>query len=495
MSKYQWLVKTTVKGTLWIYGTYIVGKGLVFVSTIILARILAPDDFGLLALGLTTINYLDALSDLGVGEAYIYRQENFEKTANNAFGISVGTGILLSVLAFLAAPYVGDFYREPRVVPLVQVLAIKFLFSSLGSIHGAMLKKEMDFRRRFFPEITRAFVKGGVSIFMAWQGFGVWSLVWGQLSGEATSTLIYWWVTKWKPRFAFDLHIAKGLLGYGSQMILVGLLGIIHNNMDYLIIGRRMDAEALGFYTMAFRLPELVVINICYIVSRALFPAYAKIQDDPEALREGFLATLRYITLITIPAGVGIFLISPEFVELFYTDQWLPAVPAMQVLALSASIYSLSFNAGDIYKATGRPHILIWLSLVYFPITIPILWYAAGISFYHVALGFLIINIIQVMIKLVIISRVISLRLSSIVGAIRPSLLSSGVMFLGAYSLRGIIDPLPLIIQILILVVCGIVLFAGALYLLDRHLLFDALSFLKSKDTDEESQPPEASID
>lgn len=480
MSQFQRLAKTTARGTLWIYAALIIGKGLVFVSTIILARLLAPEDFGLLALGLITINYLDALKDLGVGDALIYKQEDPERAANNAFVVSVGMGTLLSLIAFLAAPLVGVFFEEPRVVPLVQVLAIKFLFSSLGSIHGTRLKKQLDFRRRFVSEIGRSFVKGGVSVLMAWQGFGVWSLVWGQLAGEVASTLTYWWLTRWMPRITFDFKITKSLIIYGSQTILISVMSMIDDNMDYLVIGRRMDVIQLGYYMLAFRLPELIVINVCHVVSRALFPAYATIKHNAQALRSGYLTALRYISLITIPAGLGLFIIAPEFVRFFYTDRWSPAIPAMQCLSLYAVVYSLSFADGDIYKSTGRLGILNRLNVLDLLLTVPVLWAAAGKSIFYVAIGQLVTSLVITIIRLGLVSRVMNIRPLAICHALRPAFLAGGVMFVGTYGLYTQVHQLHLISQLLIVVLAGASIYITTLWFTDRGIFKQAAALIST---------------
>ena len=478
MSKLQGLTKATVRGALWTYGAFIAGKGLVFVSTVILARLLAPDDFGLLALGLTVLNYFDALSELGVGDALIYRQEDTEVITSTAFYISMGTGLVLALIALLISPWVGVFFDEPRVVPLVQVLAIKLVFTSLGSIHSALLKKRLDFRRRFYSGIGRSFFKGGISVLLAWMGFGVWSLVWGQLGGELVATLILWWVTRWKPRRSFELKKVKQLVGYGSQMVLLNLLGMLDDNLDYLMIGRRLDTVQLGYYYLAFRMPELVIINICYVVSQAVFPAYARIQNDFQALRLGYLTTLRYVSLITVPAGIGLVVITPIFVHLFYTERWSPAIPVMQTLAIYSVVYSLVFNSGDIYKAIGRPAILNQLGMVKLMVLIPVLWIAAGFGILYVAIGHLAVMVILAIARMWIVVKVIAVQPSAIVEALRPSLIAAGIMFATTYGLYTQILNVNLIFQLTILLLVGIVVYISTLWFTDRTVFKQVAGFI-----------------
>ncbi|MBP6516971.1 MAG: oligosaccharide flippase family protein, partial [Chitinophagales bacterium] len=175
--------KATVQGAAWNSATYIGSKLMVFITTIILARLLTPEDFGLLALGMILINYLDTVDGLGIADALIYRQSEQEHAYNVAFVINFLVGTVITIVGILAAPLVAQFFNEPRVTGILQVLALSYLISGIGSLIASRFRKELDFRSKFVVSVGKAVVKGGVSIILALTGFGVWSLVWGQLAG------------------------------------------------------------------------------------------------------------------------------------------------------------------------------------------------------------------------------------------------------------------------------------------------------------------------
>jgi O-antigen/teichoic acid export membrane protein len=474
------LARHTVKSTLWNYTSFAASKLLTFISTIILARLLVPADFGLLSMGLIAINYLDMLNELGVGPALIYHQGDLEKKSNVAFTMSVSINAALTIIAFLVAPLVAWFFREPRVTPIIQALSFTFILSSLGSIHSTRLKKNLDFRRVFIPEIGKTLFKGLVSILMALLGFGVWSLVVGQIAGILISNLLYWIVNPWRPKICFDLKESRSLLNYGSQIILVDLLGMIHQNIDYLIIGRRMESTQLGYYTMAFRIPELIIINICHVVSKALFPAYSKIQNNLTALQTGFLKTLGYVSLLTIPIGIGLYVLSDEFIRVFFSDKWAESIPVMQLLCLYAVIYSLSFNAGDIYKALGKPWILNMLGVVKLTITVPVLWIAAGYSIYTVAAAQLATNILLTILKLVIIGEIIKVTAAQVIKTIFPPALGSVMMFIVVYFSKLQMNSLNDIVRIVVIPIIGIAVYFSTLWFTHRDLVISTIQFAKS---------------
>lgn len=463
--------KATVQGAAWNYATFIGSKGLVFITTIILARLLSPEDFGLLALGMIAITYIDTIDDLGVADAMVYRQNDPERAYNVAFIINLVTSSLATIIGLLVAPLVAQFFGEPRVTLVLQILSLSFVMSGVGNLLESRFRKDLDFRSKFFVQVGKAVIKGGVSIVMALTGFGVWSLVWGQLAGAFAGTTLYWLRSRWWPKFIFDLQIAKSLFGFGSQMILVEVLGMIHKNIDYLIVGYLLGTEQLGYYTMGFRLPELVIINICYIFGQTLFPAYAKLQNQMDELRAGYMKSIEYLSLITIPAGLLMFLIAPEFVTFFYGEKWVTTIAIVQALSIYALVYSLSYNAGDIYKATGRPVLLNLLGILKLAITIPALWLAAQYGIFYVAIAQVLTTVVLTAVRLAVAQRIIGFRWMDLLQAIRPATLASLVMFVATYALRIQLSALPTLANMLIVGVTGLTLYTGMLWLTERKLV------------------------
>lgn len=481
MSSFKKLMRTTAIGSIWNYSAFAVSKGLIFVSTIILARILVPDDFGLIALGLVIISYLDRLSGLGVGEALIYRQEEPKRTADVAFMLNVGTDFVLATLVFFCAPMVADIFSEPRLVPIIRVLAIGFFIGNLKNIPEAIIKKDLDFKQRFIPEIIRSIVKGGLAVGLAFWGYGVWSLVWAQVAGWSVSTLIYWLRSRYRPQLNFDFHIAKLLLRYSTSVIILGLLGSLIINVDYLIIGYRMGAQQLGYYTLAFRLPELIVLNICVVMSQVLFPAFTKAKHDKIILRSSYLTTMNYISLATIPASVGIFLIAPEFVQVFYTGKWASSIPLMQILSLYTLIYTLSACDEDVFKAVGQLKILHKIRVTRLFLTVTVLWITAKYGVLYLAIGHVLVTTVFTIVKLVIVSRFLAIRFTEILDALKPAVVCTFVMVLGTFLLRYQIDRFDHIVRLLLLIGTGTLFYVAALWFMKRELFKHAVSLIRLK--------------
>jgi len=469
-------------GALWNYITFAGSKGLVFITTVILARVLAPEDFGLMALGLLAVNYLSKLNDLGIGAALIYRQEDVEQTADTAFFLSVGMGLILSLAVFLSAPLIAGFFREPRVQPLLHILSMTFVISGLGNIHEVRLRKELDFRRRLIPQISQRFFKGAVSITLAISGFGVWSLVWGQMAGTLAAAILFWWIYPWRPSLRFDLDAARMIVSYGLQVGLFRILHVLYKNIDYLIIGRRMDALQLGFYTMAFQLPHLLIYSIQMVVGQAVFPAYAKLRNDRNALKRAFLTTFKYVSVFCVPVGLGIFFVAPEFVDVFYTEKWANTVPVMQALAICSVINSLSANADHVYKAVGRPDIANRIGLVRVVLTVPVIWIAAGYHILYVGVAQIALALLNAVLQFVVASRIISIRPSVLLMTLQPAAIASIIMLAGIFVLHlqiASFEPLP---RLIILTGWGVLLYVSALWLMDKDIFHQVRAIFRKEE-------------
>jgi lipopolysaccharide exporter len=476
------LTNATVKGSIWNYANFAFGKGVIFLTTVILARMLQPQDFGLMAMALVVINFLKKIQNLGVGDAFIYYQDQTNTFANTAFLISTVTGLFFSTLIFFSARGVASFYQEPGAIPVIQALSVWFIIINLGATHEAVLKKEMDFHKRFFPQITQSVVKGGCSIILAATGFGVWSLVWGQLSGEVASTVLFWVACQWRPQIQFSLDAAKTLIHYGSQTILMKFLQGVFRNVDYLIIGHRMDTAQLGFYTIAFRMPDIVIEGIQSAVTPVIFSAYSKVQNDIHVLKRGFLKTLKFVSIFCIPISLGMYIIAPEFVEVFYTNRWAPVVPVTRVLSIYAIINAFDSQASIIYRATDRISIANKIGIIKMISAIPVLWFAAGYSIFAVAIAQVFLALFIAVIQVITITSILEIRYTDLIKSLFPSITSAIVMIMGVWIMKIFITPLPAIVRLIILIAVSGMLFSGAMRVMHPEVFRQLKDILKKRE-------------
>lgn len=469
----------TVSGVIWNYISFVSGKLLTFVSTIILARLLAPEQFGQVALALLVIQYLDAIGDLGVSAALIFQRDNLERAKNIAFIISVLAGLALAGLAYLGAPAFAAFYDEPALVPMLQVLAISVALNSLGQTHMALLTKELQFRRKLLPDLAKSLAKGLASIGLALAGLGAWSLVWGQVIGVLAITAVIWVVVPWRPRLEWDNALARTMLGYGTQIMLIQMLSVVWATADYLIVGKLLGKADLAYYQQAFRITDLLIINVAFVVGKVLFPSYAKINDDEEKLRESFLATIRYIALLTLPLSVGVAAVAPLFVGQVFGPNWLAMTPALQLLALRAGISTLSFNSGHMLRAVGKPNLINYQMLAKLAVLIAVVWLTVPYGFVAVAMGQIGVALFSMLLDFVTMTRVIRVSLLGIARQVQPALLATLGMGVAVWALVGAVPAGWAAAGLIAAAAAGAACYAGLLWLTSRELCLDTVRWLR----------------
>ena len=242
-------------GVMWSYLAFVLGKVMVFISTVILARILVPEDFGLVGLASVLAGYLETLHTFGVGEAFIQSKFGSKESENATFVLSVASGVLLFIVSVILTPLVVTFFREPRLAAIFPVLAFTYIFTGTTTIHDALLVKELKFQQRLLPTLAQSISKGISSIAFALTGFGAWAIVWGVVIGTVVKSVALILVSPWRPSRTWDPQVARDIFGFGKFMVLQNILGALEDNIDYLIIGRRLGTEQLGLYTLGFRAP------------------------------------------------------------------------------------------------------------------------------------------------------------------------------------------------------------------------------------------------
>lgn len=353
------LTKKTVSGIAWVTLSTIIIRIVEFLTKIVLARLLIPEDFGLLAIGLLAINSMGIFRDLGFGATLIYKKDDPDHTAaNTAFILLPLVALSLFLVAYFSAPYIAAFFNNAEVEPIVQVLALTFVISSFGTVPSMLLEKELEFKKKLIPETVPTIGYAFVAIGLAMSGYGVWSLVYGQIVSAILTAGLIWLVSDWRPTFKFDRKTAWVLFDYGKHIMSASIILFLVTNIDDAIVGRVLGTEILGYYTLAYTISNLPATQITHLVGRVMFPLYSKLKDDQNGLRNAYLITLKYVSILSIPAAFGIFVIAPDFVNVVLGNQWMPAVPAMRILCIYGLFRSLNATMGPVFQATGKPKIL-----------------------------------------------------------------------------------------------------------------------------------------
>jgi lipopolysaccharide exporter len=351
-----------LRGALWAYTSYVGGRLLILLATAILARLLDPEDFGLVALALVFMAILETVKDLGLAQALVaQRPEDVYERADTVFVGTVAIGVTLSAVVALLSPLTADFFDEPRLTSIMPVLGLTFAIRSLGATHYALAQKEMRFRTRTIAEFADVVSRGLTGVALAIAGAGAWSLVIGYIVGVSALVVALWVLIPWRPRLRVVRSHLGSLLRFGGAITGVDVLSSVLSNADYVVVGKVLGAASLGVYTLAFRLPELAIINVANVAGEVLFPTYANV--DRRALEHTYLVSLRYMLILCLPLAVGIVLLADPLIHVAFGDKWASAVVPMQLIAAYAFAVTVGIPAGVAYKAVGRADILLKLAI------------------------------------------------------------------------------------------------------------------------------------
>jgi O-antigen/teichoic acid export membrane protein len=385
------LKRQVASGFFWVAVAQFASRGLGYVTTLILAKLLAPSMFGLMGMAMLAINALALFQDIGFESALIYRRKDVDVASHTAFYTVIVTSVLITILAIALAPVIAGFFRQPEVIPLLQVLSLTVLITSFGRVPLVLLSRELDFRRRLFPELTASVVASIAAIVLAFRGLGVWSLVWREIIRAVLVTALVWFVSSYRPRWQFSRAAASELFSYGKHIMSSQGLIFLITNVDNAVVGRVLGSAALGLYGFAYNTTNQPATQITGVISQVMFPAFSRMADgDPAQARiiraRYYLVIIRYVTYVTVPITAAMILFAPAFINGLYGEAWAAAIVPIQFLAVYGFIRSIAANMGSVFRALGRPqwltYIAIWRLVTMAVLLVPVSlrWGIVGVS-------------------------------------------------------------------------------------------------------------------
>ena len=366
-----------VRGLAWKVGSEAFGQVFRIVVAVMLARLLAPDDYGLAAMVLVLTSLVPIFADLALGAALVQRKDLTEDDRSTVFWTSVVAGVVFTTAGLLAAGAIADFYGEAQVEPLFMALSLTFLVSSLGTTQAALLTREMDFRSLELRVMAGSLVGGVIGVAVAAAGGGAWALIAQELAFVTVSTVLLWIFSPWRPSLRFSGKSIRELGSFSGQIFGTRLLFYANRNVDNILIGRFLGAPALGAYALAYNVMLSPLSRLAWPIQTVFFPAFASIQDDRDRMARMWLRVNGMVAAVTVPAMVGLVVVAPEFVHIVLGDRWSSAVPVIQILAVVGLLQSLQSLNSSILQATGRAGILLWYAFV--ALALSLIGFAGGL--------------------------------------------------------------------------------------------------------------------
>lgn len=356
--------KSTITNLLWRFAERCGAQAVSFLVSIILARLLAPEAYGTIALAMVFINILQVFVDSGMGTALIQKKDADDLDFSSVFYFNIAACLVLYAGLFLAAPSIAQFYGDPALTALVRALSLTVVVSGVRNIQQSYVSRHLLFKRFFFSTIGSTLASAVIGIAMAYAGFGVWALVGQSLSNVVTGTIILWATVPWRPRRMFSWQRLKSLLSFGWKLLVSSLLDTGYNNLRSLIIGKLYSSADLAYYNQGDKLPNLVITNINTSIDSVLLPTMANAQDDPARVRSMTRRAIKTSTYIMAPLMMGLAACAEPLIRLILTEKWLPCVPFLRIFCITYMFYPIHTANLNAIKALGRSDLFLKLEIV-----------------------------------------------------------------------------------------------------------------------------------
>ena len=365
------LKQKTVSGLIWSFVDTMAGQGITFVVGIILARLLSPREFGLIGMITVFIAVSESFINSGFSSALIRKKDCTDTDFSTVFFFNLTVGILFFLLLFFSAPAISSFFNEPELTAILQVLGIVLIIDSLTLIQRTILTKRIDFKLQAKISMIASIGSGVVSITMAFYGLGVWALVAQRIVKQGLNSLFLWLWNRWKPLLVFSKESFKELFGFGSKLLISGLIDTIYRNVYYLIIGKFFSAQELGFYTKANEFKNLPSQNFNYIISRVTYPVLSTLQDDIPRLKNNYQKLIRSVMFITFILMLGMAAVAEPMIHTLIGAKWEPAIIYLQMLCFVGMMYPLHALNLNMLQVQGRSDLFLKLEVIKKIIAIP----------------------------------------------------------------------------------------------------------------------------
>lgn len=431
-----------------------------FIVQIILARLLLPADFGVIALLTVFVNLAQVFVQSGFNTALIQAKNPDDRDFSSVFYLSLGVAGILYVVLFISAPAISAFYNMPSLTRVLRVLSLILFFGAVNSIQNAVVSREFKFKQLFFSSLGAILLSGTIGVYLAYSGYGTWALVWQQLTNSFFLCMIMLITVKWRPRLLFSLERLSKLFSFGWKLLVSGLLDTGYREMQNLVIGKMFSASDLGFYNRGRMFPQVVVGNIDGSIQSIMLPALSQVQDDPRRIKEMMRRAITMSAFIIAPLMAGMIATAEPIVRIVLTDKWLPSVPFMQICCISFTFYPIHTANLSAIKAIGRSDIFLKLEIYKKLLGIAVLVVTIILfrSVIAIAWSAVLSGIISTFINAYPNKKLIGYTYTEQLKDLMPSFLISAVMGVCVYFL-GFWDA-PIYQILLLQILCGVIIYA-----------------------------------
>ena len=436
---------------IWRFSERVGAKLISVIVNLILARILAPELYGTVAIVLVFTEILQVFVESGFGTALIQKKDADDLDFSSVFFFNLAVSVVLYAMLFAAAPLIAKLYRKPELLEIVRVVGLILIIAGVRNVQQAYVSRNMLFKRFFFATLGGTVIAAIVGIGMAVKGFGVWAYVAQYLLNNLVGTLILWFTVKWRPKLQFSLERLKGLFSYGWKLLVSSVLNIVSDKLRPLLIGYRFSASDLSFYNEGILFPNLIVDNVNSSIDSVLLPALSQQQDSAENVKAMTRRAIQISSYIMWPLMIGLFVCAKPLVSLLLGEQWLPCIPFLRIFSLYYALFPIHTANLNAIKAMGRSDIFLKLEILKRILDFAFVLVTLFIGVRAMAIGLLIEGVLCLFINAFPNRKLCGYAFSEQVRDIFPAFLLSAVMGAVVFALTflGLGDLLTLILQVL----------------------------------------------
>lgn len=461
------------KSGIWVTGIKVGTRALQIILLIVLARLLTPEDFGLMGIALLTLGASQQFTKIGLNAALIQQKaENVDDYLDTTWVLEVARGLLIFGVLFVAAPYIAAFFSEPRATWLIRVIGLSPLLYGMRNPGAVYFKKDLEFHKEFALQTSGSIAQFVVGVTYALISPTVWALVLAFVAADMTRFALSYRLHPYRPWPAFDVEAAKELINYGKWITGTSIIYWLYSQGDDAFVGWYLSATALGFYQYAYQLADIPASEVSEAISSVTFPAYSKLQEQPQQLKNALLGATRITTFVTFPMAFGIALVAPSFVPVVLGPEWTPMIVVLQLLALYGLLHSMTRNFGSIWKAIGRPDVVTKLGVLRVLCIAALIWPATaawGIEgTAAVVVGVYFFPMLPL--DVYMLSKMTVVKQREIYREYLLPFIPAAIMFGSLWYARGLVD-VPAVVELVVLVPAGGVIYLLGAYATDQ--LFD----------------------
>jgi O-antigen/teichoic acid export membrane protein len=431
------LKQKTLHGLSWSFIDNFANQGVTFLVGIVLARLIEPAEFGILGMITIFTAIAGAFVNSGLASALVRKNDCTSVDYSTVFYFNILVGIFAYLILFFASPFIARFFEEPRLTAITRICSLSIIIGALSAIQGVLLTKSINFKTQAKISVSSSIIAGVFAIILAYKGMGVWSLVWRGIIGSVLGCLFLWLQSNWRPILVFSKKSFKELFGFGSKLLLSGLLDTVYKNIYYPIIGKYFSPATLGFYTRAQSFSNLFSSTLTSNIQRVSYPILSSIQDNPVQLKSGYRKIIKTTMLVTFTMMLGLAAVAKPLIVILIGEKWLPSVPFLQIMCFSAMLYPLHAINLNIINVKGRSDLFLKLEIIKKIIAIPLIFVGIYWGIEALLIGGIFASIISYFLNSHYSANLINYPTKEQLVDILPLLLTAGLISLFVWGITG----------------------------------------------------------